>query len=403
MDWHVVTTETCNLHCTYCLNNDFRQNSKRSWEIPDFQQLVDNAQTKGQVDSRANVDKNLISNKYHLEDNCVLFYGGEPLLNMELMQQMMDDVKGIDHWTVTTNGTLLEMIPEIVLNRLDTILVSIDGRPETTNKMRGENTYQRALTGAKSLRKRGWSGDLVARMTVSQHSLIEEEIAHILQLTDDKDEALFDHVHWQLNALWNPLPWDNFTDWVDEEYNIGVSNLFELFMGELRNGKIIGIAPFTGLITHLLDYEVTSLPAGLHCRSGLDAVAVFPNGDLTSCPTAPDLFSLGTIKNPIDNLQNAYVGMEGNCANCSALVHCGGRCLVANRFLQEENDFSTVCTTIKHLIKCAQSNLPEIKKLIAEGVIEFPEIGARPLDEDGNLDLYTLRYPMFNNSIEVIP
>lgn len=65
--------------------------------------------------------------------------------------------------------------------KMDTILCSIDGRPEITNRCRGANTYERILENVECIKAKGYSHDLVARMTVSveQQGDIYEEVMHI--------------------------------------------------------------------------------------------------------------------------------------------------------------------------------------------------------------------------------
>ena len=65
--------------------------------------------------------------------------------------------------------------------KIDTILCSIDGRPEITNRCRGANTYERILENVECIKAKGYSHDLVARMTVSveQQGDIYEEVMHI--------------------------------------------------------------------------------------------------------------------------------------------------------------------------------------------------------------------------------
>ena len=67
---------------------------------------------------------------------------------------------------------------------------------------------------------------------------------------------IFDHVHWQLDAEWdsdmdarytNDLA-EGFVDWKDRIYNVGITHLMKDFMDNLRQGKVLGIVPFLGLI-----------------------------------------------------------------------------------------------------------------------------------------------------------
>ena len=66
--------------------------------------------------------------------------------------------------------------------KMDTILCSIDGRPEITNKCRGNGTYERIIENVECIKAKGFKNDIVARMTVSvsQGGDIYEEVMHIL-------------------------------------------------------------------------------------------------------------------------------------------------------------------------------------------------------------------------------
>ncbi len=123
-------TERCNLRCKYCTYSGSyyyeRRHSARDmpWEV-----------AKGAIDyfychSQA-------SNKVY-----VSFFGGEPLLNFDLIKRSIEYTKGFTNWPpmlfhVDTNGTLLtrEMMKLMIHN--DVILqVSIDGTPKTHNTYR---------------------------------------------------------------------------------------------------------------------------------------------------------------------------------------------------------------------------------------------------------------------------
>ena len=69
--------------------------------------------------------------------------------------------------------------------KMDTILCSIDGRPETTNRCRGEGTYERIMENVACIKAKGFPNDLVARMTVSveQNGDIYDDVMHILCLS----------------------------------------------------------------------------------------------------------------------------------------------------------------------------------------------------------------------------
>lgn len=104
-------------------------------------------------------------------------------------------------------------------------------------------------------------------MTVSDGHNIEPAVKHLLEL------GLFDHVHWQLDVLWDsPMfaRWDDFLGWRDNNYNPGITKLAHLFKENLEKGKtllfvfltsklctgkVLGIAPFLGILWSLLNNQ----------------------------------------------------------------------------------------------------------------------------------------------------
>lgn len=133
----------------------------------------------------------LFLNKREIEDLCICFYGGEPLLKTRTIYKIMDmfpnakycfQVPVIYLSYLQTNATLLKTVKLDYLLRVNTILCSIDGRPQVTNCCRGQGTYERIMENVAYIKSVGFKNDIVARMTVSveQHGDIYEEVMHIL-------------------------------------------------------------------------------------------------------------------------------------------------------------------------------------------------------------------------------
>jgi len=74
------------------------------------------------------------------------FYGGEPLLAMDFMYEVMDKVSA-KAFTLQTNATLLDRIEDRYLYRLYSILASIDGGRMVTDCCRGQGTSSMSRTG----------------------------------------------------------------------------------------------------------------------------------------------------------------------------------------------------------------------------------------------------------------
>lgn len=180
MDFLVYPTEKCNLFCEYCESYEDR---KKFAQLPTYDiQLLKRFLRKA-------------------PERSVHFYGGEPLLNIKFISEILRGIK-FKYATLQTNGLLLDRIPQKVLDKLDLITVSLDGTQETTDKFRGKGCYKKAIEQAKRLRER-YKKPIAARMTVSPGVDIEKEVLHLLSTKD----FTFDMVHWQLNALFHKSNW----------------------------------------------------------------------------------------------------------------------------------------------------------------------------------------------------
>ncbi len=352
----VFLTGVCNLNCRYCGGSipEEVMPHEIKYEIQDLKNFVERD-----------------------EEAIIAFYGGEPLLRIEKMKEIMDNVKA-KRFVVQTNGFFLHKIPEEYLNRIDAILVSIDGIPEVTNYYRGNGVYEIVVDRVRKIRKK-YKGDLIARMAVSEESDIYRDVMHLLSLP-------FDHVHWQLNVVWAPDDsWHDFDSWVRNSYNPGITKLAKWWIEEIRNGRIPGIVPFQGVIKRMFWPE-----NGVPCGAGRDAFAIATDGRILACPIGGEFEwnELGNIWNKKPEDVRNSVEIDEPCRSCDLYPICGGRCLFANKErLWGMEGFEKICGTVRHLVNEMEEAKDEIEKLIQEG---------RYRKED-------FYYPPFNNTTEIIP
>ena len=165
-------TEQCNLRCTYCCysgsyaNN--RTHSNRNLTSEDICEIYDFIQQ--------------ISNKKHIR---VAFYGGEPLLQYELVQYAITKGRerygnGID-FSISTNGTLLtkDKIDWLVQNNVE-LAVSIDGTRVFHNAHRvdacGNGSYDRVYAALSYIKNTypEYIASVVLQMTLASYSDIIE-------------------------------------------------------------------------------------------------------------------------------------------------------------------------------------------------------------------------------------
>jgi uncharacterized protein len=355
MNFFVTLTTACDLQCRYCYG-----------ECCDDFDVRDDSFAYDYFLPRA-IAYEIGALKGFLEkdgDSAVIFYGGEPLLELPRMLELMDALPA-KRFLLHTNGTMLDRVPAPYLSRLESISVSIDGDRALTNHGRGAGVYDLITANARKVRENGFAGEVIARMTVTEETDIYRQVLHLLDNTD----FAFDSVHWQLNALFwrNDRSRRRFADWVAESYNPGISRLVREWLRVMREeGKVLMMYPFVDVTQSLLNGEKTQL----RCGAGWAEYNVQTDGHISPCPVMAGMkdFYAGDIGMSPAEMKKVLIG--GRCDGCDIKDICGGRCLYANVTMKWGMDgFDEVCGTIRHLIGELQAALPEISELIADGVI----------------------------------
>jgi len=353
----LYTTGRCNLRCRYC-GGSFDP-AKVPWRVEYNLKLLEDLVRGGDV---------------------IAYYGGEPLLNIGFIEDAVERFWDCRH-VIQTNGLLLDRIPREILDRLDAILVSLDGVRWITDLWRGHGVYDRVVGGVRRLREMGFAGDIVARMTVTFESDIYRDVTHLLEL------GLFDHIHWQLSMIWlDRRLWGDLWGWIESSYKPGLERLMGLWISGLWHGEIIGIAPFQGILKRILDGGPTP-----PCGSGEDSFAVLTDGRIISCPIAVEenwawVGMLGTVSRCELEGRRNFIGEP--CRSCELLSTCGARCLYTHRErLWGDEGVEVVCTCSRHIVELVRRNLGRIEE--AAGM--------------SGLGMEDLAYPEYNNTVEIMP
>ncbi len=360
MHYHIILTKQCNLNCNYCGGGSGSEPKEIKYSILDLEKFL-------------SLDKTPV----------IEFYGGEPLLRIETMKKIMDTIPG--RYVIQTNGLLLDTIELKYLEKFHSILVSIDGKKEVTDRNRSKGVYDRVIRNIKLIRDKGFCHDLIARMTVPQGSDIYENVLHLAELKE------FDHIHWQLGF---EMFWESGEDkdtgleeWI-YSYNAGISSLVEWWIIEMKHtGHVPGIVPFIGIMNSLL----SGAPSKLRCGCGINFFTIMPDGKISACPVSIDFdFSIvGSICNDAPKSLCDKVCISEPCVSCDIFNICGGRCLFVNHAqdMLRENGYALICATVKHLVRELKAALPRLQELIDSRVVEKKEFD----------------YPEFNNGCEIIP
>jgi len=361
MFFHVILTTECNLQCRYCFGESLED------VYTDFSSFdVDFSLPKN-----INYDIDLLDRFCRRDPKCVLtFYGGEPLLCPNQIKQTMDAVK-VKNFMIQTNALLLDSLEPEYVNRFHTILASIDGSEALTDFYRGKGTFRKIVDNLKLIRRNGFRGELIARMTVMEQTDIVKQISWLLKNTDFS----FSSVHWQLNAgFWgNDFARRNFKKWTEESYNLGIRGLVRFWVDYMEeNGVVLRLYPFLGVAQSLLYGEENSL---LRCGAGWINYTIQTDGHIIPCPTMWGMkdYYLGHIStaDPL-KLKRVFVGEP--CTKCDIYNVCGGRCLYANVTKRWNTEaYSLVCNTVKNLIHAIKEEIPRIRRLIESGKISLKD------------------------------
>lgn len=361
MFFHVILTTQCNSECRYCFGE----------ALEDVDEDFSDIEVDYSLPGKMRYDVSLLSKLCERDADCVLtFYGGEPLLCIDEIKQIMDNVKA-KLFVIQTNGLLLDHLKPEYVNRFHTILVSIDGEKALTDFYRGKGTFRKVIDNLRLIKHNGFKGELIARMTVMEQTDIYEQVKWLLENT----EFSFASVHWQLNAgFWkNDFTRRDFRRWSEESYNVGIRELAKFWVDHMEeNAAVLRLYPLLGIAQSLLLGENENR---LRCGGGWINYAVQTDGFIVPCPTMWGMkdYYLGHIGNADPpKLRKVFVGQP--CTKCNVFGLCGGRCLYANVTKRwNQTAYDQVCETVKNLIRAISEQMPRIHKLIEEGRIALKD------------------------------
>ncbi|HHY24675.1 MAG TPA: thioether cross-link-forming SCIFF peptide maturase, partial [Clostridiaceae bacterium] len=170
----------CNLSCEYCFASKGDYKSGRSLMSKD-------------VALKA-VDY-LVANSGHRHNIEIDFFGGEPLMNFDVVKEVVAYGKELEnktgkkfHFTITTNGILLDKEKINFINKyMDNVVISIDGRKEVHDSIRcdrgGRGSYDRIVPLAQKLVNQRNGKDYFIRGTFTSKNLdFSKDVMHLSEL-----------------------------------------------------------------------------------------------------------------------------------------------------------------------------------------------------------------------------
>ena len=339
----------CNLACRYCFAEEGEYHGRRA--------LMSYEVGKKALDF-------LIANSGSRKNLEVDFFGGEPLMNWNVVKQLVEYGRSQEkehnkkfRFTLTTNGVLLnDEIMEFCNREMSNVVLSLDGRPEVNDRMRpfrnGKGSYELIVPKFQKFAKSRGEKDYFVRGTFTRNNLdFGNDVLHYADLGFEKlsMEPVVAAPEEPYSIREEDLPQ------IMDEYD----RLAKEFVKRQKEGR--GFKFFHFMLDLSQGPCVAKRLSG--CGSGTEYLAVTPWGDLYPCHqfVGNEEFLLGNVDTGVVNtkvrdefkLCNVYA--KEKCKNCFARFYCSGGC-AANSFnfhgsITDAYDIG--CEMQKKRIECA--------------------------------------------------
>lgn len=310
----------CNLNCKYCFAGGGKYNSPNDY-------------MSFEVGKKA-IDF-LIANSGEIKNIEVDFFGGEPLLNLQVVKQIVDYGNSMAkkhnkkiYYTMTTNCLALNKDnAEYLNNTMDNVVLSIDGKKETHNSVRhainNKDCYDIIVNNAKYFRSIRGDKKYYVRATFTKNNL--DFLEDIKFLVNDG----FDQISMEPVVLPENHELAIGSENIDKilaQYDL----LADYYIEQRKNGK------WFNFFHYMIDLESgpcinKCLTA---CGAGIEYLAISPNGSIFPCHqfVGNNNYLIGNVFDGIVNnnlrqkFANNTVLEKDKCKTCPAKYYCGGGC-----------------------------------------------------------------------------
>ncbi len=310
----------CNLRCKYCFAD--------TGEFMGERMLMPFETAKAAMDF-------LVLNSMSRHNLEVDFFGGEPLLNMDVVRRTVDygrslEVKHNKHinFTITTNGVgLTDDIIDYLNDNMFNIVISLDGRREVHNALRptvnGKPSYDITLKNAKKLIGQRGDGEYYIRGTFTNLNLDFSEDVKALY-----NEG-FDAVSIEPVVLDDNSPYalrKEHLERICSEYD----KLAQFVIDDKKRNGSLNFFHFNIDLSHgpCLKRRIKG------CGAGFEYVAIAPNGDIYPCHqfVGDETHRMGNVLNSTFDRDMALkfagcnIFTKEGCKDCFAKYFCSGGC-----------------------------------------------------------------------------
>lgn len=339
----------CNLACRYCFAEEGEYHGRRA--------LMSFEVGKKALDF-------LIANSGNRKNLEVDFFGGEPLMNWQVVKDLVAygrSQEKIHHkqfrFTLTTNGVLLnDEVMEFCNQEMGNVVLSIDGRKEIHDLMRpfrsGAGSYDLIIPKFQKFADSRNQDKYYVRGTFTRNNL--DFAADVLHLAD---------LGFQQISM-EPVVAAPSEDYAIREEDIPViCEQYDILAKEMIKRKKEG----RGFNFFHFMIDLTGGPCVYKrlsgCGSGTEYLAVTPWGDLYPCHqfVGEESFLLGNVDDGIvrkdicEEFKNCNVYAKEKCQECFSRFYCSGGCAANSyNFTGKINDVYEIgCKLQRKRVECA--------------------------------------------------
>ena len=297
----------CNLACRYCFAEEGEYHGRRA--------LMSFEVGKKALDF-------LIANSGSRHNLEVDFFGGEPLMNWQVVKDLVAYGREQEkihnkkfRFTLTTNGVLLnDEVMEFCNKEMGNVVLSIDGRKEVHDFMRpfrkGAGSYDLILPKFQKFAESRNQDKYYVRGTFTHNLDFSQDVLHLADL-GFKQMSI------------EPVVGDESDPYAIREEDIPqikeeYDKIAKIMIERVKEGKGFNFFHF------MIDLEggpcVMKRMSG--CGSGTEYLSVTPWGDLYPCHqfVGQEEFLMG-------NVDDGIVNLKEKCKNCFAKFYCSGGCM----------------------------------------------------------------------------
>ncbi len=340
----------CNLRCGYCFAKEGTYSGAR--------EMMSLETAKKAMDF-------LIDNSAGRKILEVDFFGGEPLMNFDVLKKTVEYAKQrakekgkFFKFTTTTNGVLLNKEASEYLNEeMDNVVLSLDGRKEVNDSVRktpnGKGSFDLIIDNFKYFRSiRGDKSYFVRGTFTSKNLDFSKDVLFMNDLG-------FDQISIEPVVLSDDHPLaihEKDMSKIFEEYE----NLAEEYVKRRKDPE--KWFSFFHFVLHLNDGPCYKKRL-VGCGAGSEYLAVAPNGDVYPCHqfVGQTKFKLGNVFDGKlnDELRHTFARTslftKDECQNCWAKYHCSGGCNANSvNFNGDMNKpYKPACEMMKKRLECS--------------------------------------------------